>query len=184
VRRDKDNNMVDKKGRRVNKRGYLIDNQGNVINKEGKLMFEKQQLSQDQEIPKIFPFMKFNVDSVKGHFERDPGGHPMLQKGKDGRLYDNNGNLVNEKGYLVDPQGNVINRNGRQVFPKHLVEKDGEIPKVFRTGLLRKDTQDDFEEIMNDITVLEQEQRQAEAPPQRREGKKSKEHGRKPVEPA
>jgi len=44
------------------------------------------------------------------------------------------------------------------VFKRHLLEEDGEIPKVFRQGLLRKDTQDDFEEIMNDIEVLEQRQ--------------------------
>jgi len=32
IRRDKDNQMVDKKGRKVNRKGYLIDNEGNVIN--------------------------------------------------------------------------------------------------------------------------------------------------------
>lgn len=32
IRRDKDNIMVDKKGRKVNPKGYLIDDEGNVIN--------------------------------------------------------------------------------------------------------------------------------------------------------
>ena len=40
IRRDKHNQMVDKKGRRVNNKGYLIDTDGNVINSDGKVIFE------------------------------------------------------------------------------------------------------------------------------------------------
>ena len=64
IRRDKDNHMVDKQGRRVNSKGYLVDNDGNVINKDGKLMFENFTLSKDNEIPKLFPFMKFNLQDI------------------------------------------------------------------------------------------------------------------------
>jgi len=32
IRRDKDNNRVDKRGRRVNSKGYLVDEGGNVVN--------------------------------------------------------------------------------------------------------------------------------------------------------
>ena len=39
IRRDKDNQMVDKRGHRVNNKGYLLDGQGNVINKDGKVIF-------------------------------------------------------------------------------------------------------------------------------------------------
>lgn len=78
IRRDKDNQMVDKKGRRVNSKGYLIDNEGNVINEDGKVMFEKFTLSKDNEIPKLFPFLKFNIDDIKGEYEMDPLGNPML----------------------------------------------------------------------------------------------------------
>ena len=64
----------------MNPRGYLVDQEGNVLNNYGKVMFKRNQLSSDLEIPKIFPFMKFNVESVQGIFERDPGGDPMLER--------------------------------------------------------------------------------------------------------
>jgi len=51
---------------------------------------------------------------------------------------------VNQKGYLVDEKGNIKNKRGYKVFGKLLMENDGEIPKVFRTGLFRKDTADSF----------------------------------------
>jgi hypothetical protein len=102
IRRDKDNQMVDKKGRRVNSKGYLIDKDGNVINKDGKMIFESSALSKDNEIPKLFPFLKFNVEDIKGDFEMDPLGNPELSKNSSGQLVDNKGQVVNEKGYLVD----------------------------------------------------------------------------------
>ena len=85
IRRDAKNQMIDKRGRLVNRRGYLVDKGGNVIDKAGKVMFRKDHLSEDEEIPKIFSFMKFNQDSVSGRFERDPGGFPILNKVKRGK---------------------------------------------------------------------------------------------------
>ena len=41
-------------------------------------------LSKDNEIPKFFPFLKFNVDDIKGDFEMDPLGNPMLQRNNNG----------------------------------------------------------------------------------------------------
>lgn len=41
IRRDRNNQMVDKKGRKVNNKGYLIDEEGNVVNLDGKVVFEK-----------------------------------------------------------------------------------------------------------------------------------------------
>jgi hypothetical protein len=70
--------MADKKGRYVNSKGYLVDSEGNVINKEGKVMFENFTLTKDGEIPKLFPFLKFNIDEVKGDYEMDPLGIPIL----------------------------------------------------------------------------------------------------------
>jgi hypothetical protein len=136
--------MVDKKGRRVNNKGYLLDKDGNVINSEGKIIFDYFALSKDNEIPKFFPFLKFNVDDIKGDYEMDPLGNPMLQKSKSGELLDNKGRRVNEKGYLIDDHGNIKNKRGFKVFGRTLIEDDGEIPKVFRTGLFRKDTVDSF----------------------------------------
>jgi len=157
IRRDKDNKMVDKKGRPVNNKGYLIDNQGNVINKDGKLMFEQFTLSKDNEIPKLFPFLKFNADDVKGDFEMDPLGNPMLSKNKQGQLVDHKGRVVNEKGYLLDKEGNVKNQKGQKIFGKRLMQKDGDIPKVFRTGLFRKDSVDSFSQFMSEIEDLEKQ---------------------------
>jgi len=157
IRRDKDNNMVDKKGRRVNNKGYLVDDSGNVVNKEGKLMFEKYCLSKDNEIPKLFPFLKFNVEDIKGDFEYDPVGNPMLHRAKNG-LVDDKGRRVNEKGYLLDDNGNVKNKKGFRVFDKRLLEDDGDIPTIFREGLLRKDTQDSYAQLMDEIEDLEKVQ--------------------------
>lgn len=75
-------------------------------------MFNSYALSQDQEIPKFFPFLKFNVEDIKGEFEMDPLGNPMLQKTADGQYLDNNGKNVNEKGYLIDKDGNIKNKRG------------------------------------------------------------------------
>ena len=78
IRKDAKGKMVDKKGRPVNAKGYLIDVDGNVINTDGKVMFENFTLTKDGEIPKLFPFLKFNIDEVKGDYEMDPLGNPML----------------------------------------------------------------------------------------------------------
>ena len=109
IRRDRDNRMVDKKGRRVNNKGYLVDEEDNVVNNEGKTIFDKFSLSKDNEMPKLFPFLKFNINDIKGDFEVDPLGNPILSKGKNGELLDNKGRRVNQMGYLVDKNGNIIN---------------------------------------------------------------------------
>ena len=74
----------------------------------------------------------------------DPLGNPMLQKTRDGFYIDSKGRRVNEKGYLLDENGNVVNKKKKKVFGRKLLEDDGDIPKIFRTGLLRKDTYDSF----------------------------------------
>ena len=55
-----------------------------MINKDGKVIFEHFTLSKDHEIPKLFPFLKFNVEEIKGDFEMDPLGNPMLSKNPSG----------------------------------------------------------------------------------------------------
>ena len=115
--------MVDKKGRNVNSKGYLMDKDENVINKDGKIIFDSFALSKDNEIPKLFPFLKFNVDDIKGDFEMDPLGNPELSKNPSGQLIDNKGRVVNEKGYLVDQNGNIKNNRGKKVFGRILIDK-------------------------------------------------------------
>jgi hypothetical protein len=78
LRKNAKGQSVDKRGRLINQRGYLVDEEGNVINVDGKILFENYTLSKDGEIPKLFSFLKFNLDEVKGDYEMDPLGNPML----------------------------------------------------------------------------------------------------------
>lgn len=78
VRRDAKGRPIDKKGKLINMKGYFVDNEGNVINKDSKILFENFTLTKDGEIPKLFPFLKFNIDEIRGDFEMDPLGNPML----------------------------------------------------------------------------------------------------------
>ena len=142
--------LVDKLGRPINSKGYLIDEQGNVIDKDGKQIFENKHLY-DDEIPKIFPFTKFNIKNILGDFEMDPLGNPILDKDPQGNLVDRQGRRVNSKGYLIDKDGNVINKNGKKMFDKKLLDADEDIPKVFRTGLLKSDTASSLSRLMDEI---------------------------------
>lgn len=45
-----------------------------------------------------------------------------------------------------------------QVFSKQVLTSDYDIPKVFRKGILRKDTGDSFSRIMSEIEELERKQ--------------------------
>ena len=146
MRRDpKTGKPIDKRGRAINNKGYLIDKDGNVINTDGKVLFESYTLSKEGEIPKLFSFLKFNLDEIRGDYEMDPLGNPMLHKNRDGQLVDSKGRKVNEKGYLIDEHGNVVNKRKGKVFSKRMLDEEGgEIPKVFRAGLMRKDTYDSF----------------------------------------
>ena len=126
-------------------------------------MFEHYTLTKDGEFPKLFSFLKFNLDEVRGDYEMDPLGNPMLTKTKDSGFLDTKGRKVNEKGYLLDNAGNVVNKRMQKVFDKRLLEDDGEVPKVFRAGLLRKDTYDSFSQLMSEIEDLERLQEMEEA---------------------
>ena len=64
---------------------------------------------------------------------------------------DNNGQRVNSKGYLIDKDGNVINKEGRLMFMKKLLDNEEDIPKVFRTGLLKSDTASSLSRLMSEI---------------------------------
>ena len=62
---------------------------------------------------------------------------------------------MSSKGYLIDKEGHIVDKRGRKVFDKKILEKDGDVPKVFSTGLLRKDTFDTFAQLMSEIEELE-----------------------------
>lgn len=58
---------------------------------------------------------------------------------------------MNQKGYLIDKFGNVVDLHGKLMFDKPVLEEDGEIPKVFRQGLLRSDTASSLSRLMSEI---------------------------------
>ena len=71
--------LVDTKDRPINSKGYLVDPKGNVIDKNGQVVFEPAHLSND-EIPKIFPFTKFDPKDIEGDIEKDKHGNPQFKK--------------------------------------------------------------------------------------------------------
>ena len=58
-----------------------------MIDKFGKEIFEKKALYYG-DIPKIFPFTKFNIKNVQGDYELDPVGNPILDKDELGNFID------------------------------------------------------------------------------------------------
>ena len=55
------------------------------------------------------------------------------------------------RGYLIDKNGNVIDIREKVMFEKIVLDQDGEIPQVFRTGLLKADTGSELSRLMSDI---------------------------------
>lgn len=143
--------LIDNLGRLVNDKGYLIDEQGNVIDINGRQLWKKSDLK-NGEFPKIFPFTKFNIQRIQGDLEINPNGAPVLKKTSSGSGYvDRKGRMVNIRGYLIDKQGNVVDHHGKIMFDKPVLEEDGEIPQVFRTGMLRSDTASSLSRLMSEI---------------------------------
>ena len=52
---------------------------------------------------------------------------------------------------MIDKDGNVINKEGRIMFKKELLDNEEDIPKVFRTGLLKSDTASSLSRLMSEI---------------------------------
>lgn len=149
-KKNKKGQTVDNAGRLVNDKGYLVDESGNIVDRDRKKMFERRYLK-NGEFPKIFPFTKFNIKRVLGSFEMDPLGNPILDRGPSGELLDRDGKLVNARGYLVDSYGNVIDKLGKRMFEREVLDSEGDIPKVFRTGLLKSDTGSSLSRLMSEI---------------------------------
>ena len=129
--------LIDRRARRVNRKGYLVDDVGNVIDFRGTLVFERRHLTSEGEFPKIFPFSKFDYESIVGSLVRDMKGRVVPSRNPEGDFMDSEGRLVNERGYLVDERDNVIDFRGNFVFKAAALEISGEIPRVYRIGILR-----------------------------------------------
>ena len=152
---DEDGNhqMVDKRGKPVNAKGYLVDGPiGNIVSQDGILLFDKRELSSDGEFPKIFPFTKFNIDEIRGDLEKDENGKiKVIHENEKGEILDNKKRRVNAKGYLIDNDGNILDQKGNRVFDIDLIDDTGEIPKVFRIGLLRSDSTTSLNRFLEEI---------------------------------
>jgi len=134
----------------VNQKGYIVTRDGHICSREGKVLFLKAQLK-NGEFPKIYPFTRFNISRVIGELEMDPGGQHILKKNGEGKFVDGKGRLVNEKGFLCDKLQNVVDIRGKVVFEKALLEHNGDIPEIFRSNILRSDSQSSLSRFMSDI---------------------------------
>jgi len=69
--------------------------------------------------------------------DEDIGGKPIIVLENDrGEILDKQNRRVNSKGYLIDDNGNIVDRLMNIVFKSNLVSSNGEIPKVFRLGVI------------------------------------------------
>ena len=141
---------MDNLGRFCNERGYLTDEAGNIVDVKGRQLWKVTDLKNGEFI-KIFPFTKFNISKVQGEVAISTNGNPILEKQHNGEYLDRMGRPVNARGYLIDKYFNVIDVNGKLMFDRIVLEKDGEIPAVFRSGLLRQDTASSISRLMSEI---------------------------------
>lgn len=58
---------------------------------------------------------------------------------------------MNQKGYLIDSDGNIIDNRGKRVFDRVVLGRDGEIPPVFKSGLLKSKTSSSLSRLMSEI---------------------------------
>ena len=142
---------VDVRGRLVNEKGYLVDEEGNVVDRRDRRIFAKEHLFAGGEIPKVLPYTKFDPSTVTGDVEKDALGNALVpHREKDGKLYDRNGDLINAKGLLVNERGDVVDKGGFKVFDAAWLDETGDLPPVFRMGLLRTDSAGSFSELLKD----------------------------------
>ena len=155
---DEDGNsqFVDKRGKSVNQKGYTVDGEiGNIITQDGVQLFANFELGPGGEIPKILPYTKFDVDEIKGDLEKNENGKiKVIHENEKGEILDNQKRRVNAKGYLIDNEGNILDQKGNRVFDCELIDETGEIPKVFRIGLLRSDSTTSLNRFLEEIEKI------------------------------
>ena len=57
--------MRDNLNRKVNKHGYLIDSKKNIVNQDGDIIFEVDELDEDEELPMPYRFEKRKKQLLK-----------------------------------------------------------------------------------------------------------------------
>lgn len=136
----------------MNESGYLINAKGDLISgKNGRVIFEKRLLNEVGEFPKILPFSKFNIFEVCGDLDKNSEGKPELLENEKSETVDKRGRRVNSQGYLIDAEGNILDQKGHRVFDKEILSEEGELPKVFRMGMLRSDSASSLSQLLKDL---------------------------------
>ena len=127
--------FFDKEGKPTNERGYLIDPKtGDVINNmNGEKMFSAKELDEKGEVPAPFNVEKhnFNPHLIRGDFDYDRNGKPVIKKDQNGAYVDKRGNRVSARGYRIDQGGNVLDNYNRKKLDKAHTTSDGDLPKLF-----------------------------------------------------
>jgi len=68
IKKNKSGEYVDKKGAKVSARGYRIDKDGHLIDNYGRKKFDRQHLTSDGDLPKLFNYngRRFDITDVIG----------------------------------------------------------------------------------------------------------------------
>lgn len=144
VLRDKDGDLVDKKGRLINGRGYRVDSFGNVLNLKDMPIIPKHDMGVDDELPLPLSMHKFNFNAndIMGNLDVDLT--PKCPQ------RDMNKRRINKFNFLASENGHIINRNKRKILDKAYLDKNGDFPTLLNykgkkfhikdvTGLLLRD---------------------------------------------
>mmetsp|Transcript_21100 Transcript_21100/g.32692 ORF Transcript_21100/g.32692 Transcript_21100/m.32692 type:complete len:85 (+) Transcript_21100:902-1156(+) len=83
-------------------------------------MFKVSDLDEKGEVPAPFNVEKhnFNPHSVRGDFDYDQNGRPIIKKNSRGDCFDKKGNRVSSRGYRIDKNGNIVDVYGRKKFDR------------------------------------------------------------------
>ena len=118
----------------INNYGYLLDAHGNIINNyNGALMFQEKDIDDKGEVPGYFSIDKFNFNphAVRGDFDYDEEGKPIIHMSKKGLYVDRRGWPISRIGYRIDGQGNLIdNCYARKLKNFHMIENE-DVPLLF-----------------------------------------------------
>jgi len=109
-------------------------------------MFRKSELDDKGEVPAPFNVEKhnFNPHEIRGDFDYDRNGKPVLKKNSKGDFIDKRGSRVSSRGFRLDTAGtgSFIDNNERKKFDKNQVTQDGDLPKLFNYNGRRFDITD------------------------------------------
>ena len=124
----------DKMGEKSNPLGYLVNPNGDILNNRDKgVMFEKDKLNDNDELPAPFGVEKFNFNPIRalGNLDYFRNGEPKIKELPNGMKTDKKGDPVTEKGWRIDENDNMIDNNGHKKFDKSQILDNGDLPNLF-----------------------------------------------------